>query len=59
MVRIGRISRSAKRNATTPPKLMPPFHSTAANGTLPIEQTKLRIDTIGPTIGPHSAEATG
>ena len=31
--------RSAKMNATTPPKLMPPFHSTAASGTLPIEQT--------------------
>ena len=33
--------RSAKMNASTPPKLMPPFHSTAASGTLPIEQTKL------------------
>ena len=32
--------RSAKMNAMTPPKLMPPFHSTAASGTLPIEQTK-------------------
>jgi hypothetical protein len=55
MLRIGRVSRSAKSNATTPPKLIPPFHSTAASGTLPIEQTKLRIDTIGP----HSAEVTG
>lgn len=27
---------SAKMNAMTPPKLMPPFHSTAASGTLPI-----------------------
>ena len=36
--------RSAKMNATTPPKLIPPFHSTAASGTLPIEQTKLSID---------------
>ena len=40
-------------NATTPPKLIPPFHSTAASGTLPIEQTKLRIATTGPTIGPQ------
>ena len=35
---------------TTPPKLMPPFHSAAASGTLPIEQTKLRIAISGPTI---------
>lgn len=28
--------RSAKMNATTPPKLIPPFHSTAASGTLPM-----------------------
>lgn len=42
-------------NATTPPKLMPPFHSTAASGTLPIEQTN---DTTA-TTGPHSAESTG
>jgi hypothetical protein len=27
--------RSAKIKATTPPKLMPPFHSTAASGMLP------------------------
>ena len=40
--------------AITPPKLMPPFHSTAARGTLPIEQTKLMIATSGPTSGPHS-----
>ena len=37
-------------NATTPPKLMPSFHSAAASGTLPIEQTKLMIATNGPTI---------
>src|SRR3982074_4535 len=40
MLRIGRISRAAKMNATTPPKLMPPLHSTAASGTVPIEQEK-------------------
>ena len=37
--------RSAKMKASTPPKLMPPFQSTAASGTLPIEQTKLMIAT--------------
>ncbi len=46
-------------NATTPPKLMPPFHSTAASGTLPIEQTNDAIATIGPMIGPHSAAKVG
>ena len=46
--------RSAKMNETTPPKLMPPFHSTAASGTLPIEQTKLSSDDTGPMTGPHS-----
>ena len=40
--------RSAKMKARTPPKLMPPFQSTAASGTLPIEQTKLSIATGGP-----------
>jgi len=35
-------------DASTPPKLIPPFHSTAASGTLPIEQTKLMIATSGP-----------
>src|ERR1039458_9677586 len=34
------MSRSAKMKATTPPKLMPPFHSTTASGTFPIEHTK-------------------
>ena len=51
--------RSAKMNATTPPKLIPPFHSTPARGTLPIEQTKLTTLTIGPMIGPHSLAARG
>ena len=48
--------RSAKMNDTTPPKLMPPFQSTAASGTLPIEQTKLgdrddRADDRPPDLG--------
>src|ERR1700733_12876491 len=59
MFRIGRMIRSAKMNETTPPKLIPPFHSTAASGTLPIEQTKLTTATIGPTSGPQSADHTG
>ena len=41
--------RSAKMNETTPPKEIPPCHSAAANGTLPIEQTKLTIAMNGPT----------
>src|SRR6266508_5487742 len=55
----GRTIRSAKMNATTPPKLMPPFHSTAASGTLPIEQTNETTETSGPTSGPHSLAASG
>src|SRR6266545_4315140 len=55
----GRTIRSAKMNATTPPKLMPPFHSTAASGTLPIEQTNDRTETSGPTSGPHSLASSG
>ena len=46
-------------NAVTPPKLSPSFHSTAASGTLPIEQTKLSMATTGPTSGPQIAAATG
>src|ERR1700752_4138144 len=46
-------------NATTPPKLMPPFHNTAASGTLPIDQTNETIATTGLTIGPHSVDQTG
>ncbi len=42
--------RSAKMNAITPPKLIPPFHNTAASGTLPIEQTKLITAMSGPQI---------
>ena len=37
-------------NAITPAKLIPPDHSTAASGTLPIEQTKLSTAISGPTI---------
>jgi hypothetical protein len=49
---MGTMIRSAKMNATTPPKLMPPFHRTPARGTLPIEQTKLSRLTTGPISGP-------
>jgi len=34
--------------ATTPPKLMPPFHRTAASGIFPTEQTNEMIATNGP-----------
>ena len=51
--------RSAKMNATTPPKLIPPFHSTPASGTLPIEQTKLSTEMTGPMMGPHSFAPSG
>src|SRR3989442_4184214 len=44
MFRIGRMIRSAKMKLITPPKLIPPFQSTAARGTLPTEQTKLSIE---------------
>lgn len=46
-------------NATTPPKLMPPFHSTTASGTFPMEQTNEAIATSGPMMGPHSLDASG
>src|ERR1700759_4013312 len=48
MKRSGSEIRSAKTNATTPPKLIPSCHSAAASGTLPTEQTKLMIATNGP-----------
>ena len=51
--------RSAKMKATTPPKLMPPFHSTTASGTFPIEQTNEMIATTGPMSGPHTLAASG
>src|SRR5437763_1038290 len=40
----------------TPPKLLPPFHRTAASGTLPIEQTNDTMATAGPTLGPASVD---
>ena len=45
--------------ASTPPKLIPPFHSTAASGTFPIEQTKLRIAMSGPISGPQNLAKVG
>ena len=51
--------RSAKMKEMTPPKLIPPFHSTAASGTLPIEQTKLTTATSGPTTGPQTFDSSG
>src|SRR5437764_12513229 len=59
MFRIGSTIRSAKTNEATPPKLIPPFHRTAASGTFPIEQTNESAATIGPTSGPQSAASTG
>src|ERR1044071_4561592 len=49
--------KSAKMNAITPPKLIPPDHRTAASGTLPIEQTKLAAAISGPMTGPHQRAA--
>ena len=51
--------RSAKMNAITPPKLIPPFHSTAASGTFPIEQTNDSIATSGPISGPQIFASVG
>jgi hypothetical protein len=45
--------------ASAPPKLMPPFQSTAASGTLPIEQTNERIATSGPINGPQNFAKVG
>src|SRR3989442_15289628 len=59
MFRIGMMIRSAKINAITPPKLMPPFHKTAASGTLPTDQTKLSREITGPISGPQISERTG
>src|SRR5437763_17070983 len=56
---MGKMIRSAKIKLTTPPKLIPPLQSTAANGTLPTEQTKLTIATSGPTRGPTIFEIVG
>src|SRR6266851_9671621 len=56
---MGKTIRSAKMKLTTPPKLIPPFQSTAANGTLPTEQTKLTRATNGPTRGPSILASVG
>jgi hypothetical protein len=58
MFRIGAMIRSAKMKATTPPKLMPPFQSTTASGTFPIEHTNEMMATTGPTSGPHTFDGT-
>src|SRR5229473_5259786 len=59
MFRMGMMSRSAKMNEITPPKLIPPFHSTAASGTFPTEQMKLSSEITGPTSGPHTPASVG
>ena len=51
--------RSPKMKAITPPKLIPPFQSTAASGTFPTEQTKLITATSGPITGPQNFAAVG
>ena len=51
--------KSAKMNAITPPKLIPPFHKTTASGTFPIEQTNEMTATTGPISGPHTFAASG
>ena len=50
---IGSTIRSAKMNAITPAKLMPPDQRTAARGMLPTEQTKLSIAMTGPMNAPQ------
>src|SRR5260221_8488144 len=59
MSRMGKMIRSAKMKLTTPPKLIPPRHNTAASGTLPTEQTKLTMATSGPTNGPSIFASVG
>src|SRR2546422_1649190 len=59
MLMIGRMIRSAKMKEITPPKLIPPFQSTAASGTLPTEQTKLIIEINGPISGPQIKDSVG
>ena len=46
-------------NETTPPKLIPPFHKTAASGTFPIEHTNETTATTGPINGPHIVARVG
>src|SRR5215216_1797904 len=59
MFRMGSTIKSAKMKAITPPKLMPPFHSTAAKGTLPMEQTNESTAIKGPTSTPHRVDRVG
>src|SRR5207237_9183095 len=59
MSMIGMTIKSAKMNAMTPPKLMPLFHSTAASGTFPTEQTNEMTATSGPTSGPQTSAKVG
>jgi hypothetical protein len=59
MFKIGMTIRSAKMNAMTPPKLMPPFQRTAASGIFPTEQTKEMTATRGPTMGPQRVARIG
>src|ERR1700732_4057910 len=59
MLTMGMMIKSAKMKAITPPKLMPPFQSTAASGTLPTEQTKLSNEITGPISGPQISDSTG
>ena len=56
---IGKIIRSPKINAMTPPKLMPPFHKTAASGALPIEQVNDATAISGPIMGPRNFATVG
>ena len=49
--------RSARMKARTPPNEMPPFHSTAASGTLPIEHTNDSTATSGPISTPQIVES--
>src|ERR1700737_1251014 len=59
MLRLGAMTRAAKMNRITAPKLIPPFHRTAARGTFPTEQTKLSNEITGPISGPQISESTG
>lgn len=43
----------------TPPKLNPPFHSTAARGTFPMEQTNDTMEMMGPMSGPQILATNG
>src|SRR6266540_2433487 len=59
MFRMGTTMRSAKMKEITPPKLIPPFHRTAASGTFPIEQTNDTTATTGPITGPQNFATVG